>query len=84
MDLNWSEMMEHKVTMMTHNFHHFPPLDAHQKDPVTGQSLHEWEDDIRENVGWVNSACLNYYVLPHIFLKRGYYVNIFHYKNHLF
>ena len=52
-DMEWSEMLEHKVTMLSHNFHFFPPFKANEEDPKTGEGAMEWKDDIRETVGWV-------------------------------
>ena len=60
MELDWSEMLEHKVTMLNHNFHYFPPF-THEVDS-TGSNTLEWEDDIREMVGWV-SQCNNKFII---------------------
>ena len=54
-DLEWSEMLEHKVTMLSHNIHFFPPFKTNEEDPETGEGVMEWEDNIRETVGWVSS-----------------------------
>ena len=54
-DLEWSEMFEHKVTMLSHNIHFFPPFKTNEEDPETGEGVMEWEDNIRETVGWVSS-----------------------------
>ena len=52
MDLEWSEMLEHKLTMQTHNFHFFPPIASKRNE--NGESVTVWKDDIRETVGWVS------------------------------
>ena len=54
-DLEWSEMLEHKVTMLSHNIHFFPPFKTNEEDPETGEGVMEWQDNIRETVGWVSS-----------------------------
>ena len=51
MELDWPEMLEHKVTMLTHNHHFFPPIT--KEVDAAGLSVPEWNDDIREKVGWV-------------------------------
>ena len=53
MDLEWSEMLEHKLTMQTHNFHFYPPLAPKRNE--NDESVTVWIDDIRENVGWVSN-----------------------------
>ena len=53
MDLEWSEMLEHKLTMQTHNFHFYPPLAPKRNE--NDESVTVWKDDIRENVGWVSN-----------------------------
>ncbi len=58
MDLEWSEMQEHKLTMQTHNLHFFPPIHPTKKDE-NGGSVLVWEDDIREKVGWVSNQDKN-------------------------
>ena len=54
-ELEWSEMLKQKVTMLSHNIHFFPPFKTNQEDPETGEGVMEWQDNIRETVGWVSS-----------------------------
>ena len=53
MDLDWSQIVENKITMLTHNLHEFPPFDPYKKGDK-GESIPMWRDDIREKVGWVS------------------------------
>ena len=59
MDLEWPQIVENKITMLTHNLHEFPPFDPYKKGEK-GESIPMWKDDIREKVGWVSE--MNYMI----------------------
>ena len=52
LDLDWTSLVENKITLLTHNLHDFPPFDPFKKNGK-GESIPMWEDDIREKVGLV-------------------------------